>query len=115
MDWKVAVITPVLVFSASSISRRRTSGRCTVIDTVVWKCWLPAGIGDDVVAEADLGELEGAPVDIGSSGSVTTTRWAGAVAVGAFSKSIAVGQRGIAGDEAFRPVAGRPGLVVRVP
>ena len=91
IDWKTARSRPVYESRPSSISTWNGSS-LKVIGTVVRSCRAGRD-GEEHVAEADLGELEGVPVEVASSWSVTTTRWAGAVALASFSKSMRYGKQ----------------------
>ena len=113
IDWKVAVIRPVLVFERQldqDVERQAVVGhRHRRLEM------LAAGRdGDDVVAEADLGELQGAPVDVGIERVGHHHALGRGRGRGVVLEIDAVGQHGVTRDESLGPVAGRAGLGVRV-
>ena len=81
----MAETSPVAALMPASIS---TSKVCTVIGhgDGGLKVLAVGRDGNQIVPEADLGQIEGVPVQVATQLSVIVTSWAGAVAEGSFSE-----------------------------
>ncbi len=69
---------------------------------MVWKCWLPAGTARSVSPKPTSVNSKVSQSRSASSWSMTSTRWAGAVAVALVLEVDAVGEQAVGRDEVWR-------------